>query len=144
MVAATDPTGGATGERSGAIEVYARNPSVRCTVEGFASVALLVGVDPAPGLSYTFGSYQRPDADRGVAVVVDENHAALFVVAKSRCDAGAVGRADGVAVRLPGSTTSTSVELPDGLAPELCGGAATGAGNEVWVSAFTPREGGVR
>jgi hypothetical protein len=144
LVPAVDSTGGATGERSVAIEVYARNPSISCTVEGFPSAVLLVGAQPAADQVYRQGTYNMPDADRGVAVVVDSTHAAVFVVAKYRCDtAPTVGRADGVAVGLPGFSSSVAVELPDGLRLELCGGAATEGERDVWVSAFTPREGGV-
>lgn len=144
LVPAVGSSGGATGERSLAIEVYARNPSVSCTVEGFPSAVLLVGAQPAADLVYRQGTYNVPDADRGGAVVVDSSHAAVFVVAKYRCDTTAtVGRADAVAVGLGGWSTSVTVELSDGLALELCGDAATERERDVWVSAFTPREGGV-
>ncbi len=143
IVPAVDSTGGATGERSFALEVYARNPGVSCTVDGFPSATLLVGADPAPGLTYTPGDYGFPNVARGVSVGVDESNAAVFVVAKFRCDSGTVGQADKVAVTLPGSSTPVVVELPPGLAPELCTGTATDAGHEVWVSFFKPREGGV-
>jgi hypothetical protein len=142
IVPAVDSAGGATGERSVALEVYARNPSVVCTVEGFPAATLLVGADPAPALTYSQGSYQQLAGGSPVAVTVDENHAALFVVSKYRCDAGPVAQADHLLVRLPGSSTSTSVELaPGGGQLELC--AAGDAGHEVWVSGFIPREGGV-
>lgn len=143
IVPAVDSTGGATGERSFALEVYARNPGVSCTVDGFPSATLLVGSAPAPDLTYTSGDYGFPNVARGVAVGVDESNAAVFVIAKYRCDSGTVGRADKVMVTLPGSSEPVTVELPTGLAPELCAGGLADAGHEVWVSFFKPREGGV-
>lgn len=143
IVPAVGSSGGATGEQSVAIEVYARNPSISCTVDGFPSATLMVGSDPAASLTYTQGVYGFPDVARGVAVIVDESHAAVFVVAKDRCDAGIAGRSDGVAVALPGSSEPVVVELPSTLAPELCAGSAADAGHRVWVSYFTPRAGGV-
>lgn len=142
LVPAVGSSSGATGERSVTIEVYARNPSVSCQVDGDPVAKLLVGSVPASGLTYGVGLFTGIP-QRGTAVLVDSEHAAVFVVSKYRCDAGAIGVADGIDVRLPGSSRSTVVELPTGLALELCGGAATDAGNTVWVSQFTPREGGV-
>ncbi len=141
LVPATDPTGGATGERSVAIEVYARNPQISCVLDGLPAVDLQSAAGGARRLNYTEGLYQR-GPQRGTAVTVDADRAAVFVVAKSRCGTSPVEVVDQVNVQLPGDRTVTGVALPAGFGLELCGGAGADA-STVWVSAFSVREGGV-
>lgn len=141
LVPAVDTTGGATGERSVAIEVYARNPQISCVLDGVPTVALQSGPDEGAVLVYTEGLYQQ-GPQRGTAVTVDAEHAAVFVVAKSRCDVAPVDVVDQAVVQLPGDASSIGVDLPPGFGLELCGGAAADT-STVWVSAFTLREGGV-
>ncbi len=89
---------------------------------------LLEGLGPTPTQAdqvYRQGTFNAPDADRGVAVVVDSSHAAAFVVAKYRCDTAAAvgGRGRGGGDGLGGSSTSVTVELPDGSCSPSCAAA---------------------
>ena len=141
LVPAVDTTGGATGERSVAIEVYARNPQISCVLDGVPTVGLQSGASEGSALVYTEGLYQQ-GPQRSTAVAVDAEHAAVFVVAKARCDTGPVELVDQLTVQLPGDRTVTGASLPPELRLVLCGGAAADT-STVWVSAFTPRAGGV-
>jgi hypothetical protein len=103
-------------------------------------VSLQSGAAEGTSLSYRDGRYQQGPQPSS-PLTLDSEHPAVFVVAKARCDTSPVDLVDQVNVVLPGDRTVTGVSLPPGFGLELCGGAAVDT-STVWVSAFTPREGG--